>query len=750
MNRVLLALAVTLLCFGLASAEGDGSETNPYRLPELDAQVTVDGVLDEPEWGEALALELAYETNPGENLPAPVRTDLYLFSTATHLYAAFVAEDPDPSRISSSICERDRMYDGDRISLILDTFNDQRRSYMLFTNAHGIQGDALDKRGMGAGDTTWDGIWESSGRITDNGYVIEMAIPFSTLRFQRGQGEQVWGIGAGRRRPRDMDYRTALSMRDRNNTCYLCQVAKVVGFANATPGRNLEIDPTVTGVMTKVRASFPSGDFVDPDPDDPNPRYEAGVTARWGFTPNLVLSGTVNPDFSQVEADAFQLDVNERFALYYEEKRPFFYEGMEFFETNLNAVYTRSIADPSWGAKLTGKEGGNAVGVVVAQDEVTNLIFPGPQGSSSGQLEQEALATVLRYRRDVGSSSTLGALYTDRRGDEYANQVGGIDGTWQLLDSDMLDFQTLWTRTDYPDDIAGSAGQAPESFDGAAYDLEYNHSSSNYDWWLAYRDVDDGYRSDLGFRSQNDYRQGRTGITRNWRGEPGQWFSDLSAGGGYVRSTRRDDGFPNGELLSSFVDLWLNYGGPARSYVNFYAMLGRESYLGTEYEHRRVWNTAGYWPTPYLNLELETSVGDQVDYDGNRPGTIWSVQPELLLKVGRVDLYAAHEFERLDAEDERVYSANVSYVRGVYQFTRRASLRAVVQYLDVTYGEEAAARQGGPRSRMLASQILFSYKINPQTVVYLGYSDDHFGDEVTDLTQNDRTFFAKIGYAFVM
>ena len=755
MTRLLLVMAIVPLLAPSAWAVGDGSDVSPYRIPEIDASIVVDGALDEPAWERALPLELAYETHPGENLPAHVSTDLYLFSSPTHLYAAFVAQDPDPSEISSNICERDRMYEGDRVVIILDTNNDQRRGYMFFCNAYGIQGDALDQRGMGAGEATWDTIWDSSGRVTEDGYVVEMAIPFSSLRFQRTEGEQVWGIGAGRRYPRDVLYSFSLSERDRDNTCYLCQVVKVAGFANATSGMNLEIDPTLTAVRTQVRNDFPHGDLEDVDggglfdlgPGD----GDMGVTARWGITPNIVLSGTANPDFSQVEADAFQLDVNERFALWYEEKRPFFYEGMEFFDSRLHTVYTRTVADPTWGAKVTGKEGPNAFGAFVARDEVTNLIFPGSQGSSSTQLDIETTATALRYRRDVGASSVIGLIATDRRGGDYWNRCGGIDGRIQFLDSDRIEFQVMASQTEYPDDVAAEHEQRSGAFDGTSYDVEYNHASANYQWWLAYREIDDGFRSDLGYRTQTGFMQARTGVTRILRGGPGQWFSSLSGGGGYVHVAEPGGGFPGGSdgLLDSFADFWLNYNGPARSYVNVYGRLGRQGYADDEYRKNIVSASAGYWPTPDLSVGLRGAYGDQIDYSGGRNGTISVIEPVLNVRKGRLDLALAHELERLSVDEGTLYTANVTYLRGVYQFTRRAALRTVVQYMDVEFDTELAGRQS-EQEEHLAGQVLFSYKVNPQTVLYMGYSDFRYGDDAADLTLSDTTFFVKLGYALIL
>jgi hypothetical protein len=199
--------------------------------------------------------------------------------------------------------------------------------------------------------------------------------------------------------------------RDRSNNCYMCQALKIKGFEGASPGRNIEINPTLIGARTDHRPDFPGGDFEKRDQD-----AEAGLTARWGMTPNLTLSLTANPDFSQVEADAMQLDINQPFALFFPERRPFFTEGTDFFGALKNIIYTRTIRDPSWGIKLTGKEGNHTIGAYALRDGVTNFIFPGSQGSSSASLDRSNMSSVFRYKLDLGSRYTVGLIATDREG----------------------------------------------------------------------------------------------------------------------------------------------------------------------------------------------------------------------------------------------------------------------------------------------------------------------------------------------
>lgn len=737
------AALVTVLLAAHAMATAQVPDRPRYLVPESETTPVIDGVLDDTIWAGALSIDLAYETNPGESTPADpeYRTTLYLASNSTHLYAAFVCRDPDPSQICASMTERDRMYDGDRVTLILDTSNDQRSGYMLFCNPYGVQGDALDKSGCGAGDTTWDAIWESEGRIDERGYTVEMAVPFSSLRFQRSEGPQTWGVGAGRRYPRSLDYRVSLTERDRDNACYLCQVALVTGFDNASPGRNLELDPTVSGFVTQARDGFPDGDFEEQDSD-----VEPGLTARWGVTPNIVMSAAANPDFSQVEADAFQLDVNRRFALHYEEKRPFFYEGMELFETYLNVLYTRTIADPRWGLKLTGKEGSSGFGAFVAEDEFTNVLLPSSQGSFARGLDDRSMDSALRYTRDFGANSMLGAFVTNREAGDYHNRVAGVDGRLNFLKTEWFTFQALGSRTQYPDEFAVDNGQPDGEFDGYALDARYERDSGDYDWWVSYREIDADFRADMGFRTRTDYREGHLGLSRNWRGSEDSWYSSVDVGAGcvYIEEMDRD-------LLSKFYDYWIYYDGPSRTCVNVYGTLGREGYLGREYDDSYLDVQVGLWPTGDVYVGLDTILDQTVDYDHARPADRIALEPSVSASIGeRLNLTLVHDYETLDVDEGRLYTANVTYMKGTYLFSRRAALRAILQYIDCEFNTELYAYDIDSESQRLSSQVLFSYKVNPQTVVYLGYSDNHYGGGEVDLTQNDRTFFAKVGYAFVL
>jgi hypothetical protein len=246
-----------------------------FVLPRADAPVVVDGKLDEPIWEKALRLELPYEVNPGENLPSKVRTEALLIYDGGYFYAGFHAVDPEPDRIRARFTDRDTAFQDDFVGVVVDTFDDERRAFEFFVNPKGVQMDLVVDDVLGNEDSSWDAIWFSAGSLTGDGYLVEMAIPYTSLRFQRGDGNQAWGLDLIRIYPRDRRFLFAMNARDRNVDCYLCQVSRVVGFEGAEPGRNLEVTPTVTVIRTDERDPFPEAPLENGNPD-----ADLGVTAR--------------------------------------------------------------------------------------------------------------------------------------------------------------------------------------------------------------------------------------------------------------------------------------------------------------------------------------------------------------------------------------------------------------------------------------------------------------------------------------
>ena len=737
-------MAITPGWTAIALADDDdppekGTNENPYIVPEASSAVRVDAVLDEQAWQDALVLSLDYEVRPGENVPPPVRTEVLITYDKDSLYAAFRCYDPDPSAIRAHLRDRDTLGGDDWVALVLDTFNDERRCFDFLITALGVQFDQIET--LTNEDPGWDTIWDSAGQITDWGYAVEIAIPFSSLRFQRTDGPQTWGFDAVRRYPRSHPHHIGLFPRDRSNNCYLCQAIKIRGFEGATPGRNIEINPTLTAVRTDERADFPSGDFENRDQE-----AEVGITAKWGLTPNLTLNLTANPDFSQVEADAMQLDINEPFALFFPERRPFFTEGADFFDALEDVVYTRTMRDPSWGVKLTGKEGANTIGAYVVRDEITNLIFPGSQGSSSTSIMTPNTSSVFRYKRDLGSHYTIGLLGTDREGDDYFNRVFGFDFDFRVTPRDQLQLMVMGSSTRYPGEIAESYGQEHDSFGGRLISFEYDHYTRTWGWWADYEEAGSGFRADLGFYPMVGYRNVEGGLLYTWNARPGSWWSSFRIGN--ELNYFEDE---NGELLNKRASLWLNYSGTMQSFLQLRGTRILEAYNNREFDQTYFVAQGGLWPTGYLQAGTLLITGDRIDYANTRAGSRTRINPWLSCNLGKhLRLSANHNFERMSVADGHLYTANISQASVIYQFNVRTFFRTIFQFRDYQYSPDNYTFDIDPEFRRFFTQMLFSYKINARTVLFLGYSDNYYGSHEFGLTQADRTFFVKIGYAWVL
>ncbi len=710
----------------------------PYRVPKIEAEITIDGHLNEAIWDQAVKINANIEVRPGENIEAPVRTEVLLAHDDEKMYVAFLAYDPDPSKIRAHFCDRDNIGEDDWVLILFDTFNDQRRTFDFGCNPFGIQMDFMETP-AGGGDA-WDAIWESDGRITDDGYIVEMAIPFNSLGFPRMKGEQIWGFDAVRSYPRDVRHHIGAFPRDRNNNCYMCQAEKLIGFADMTPGRNVEFDPTLSAIVSQEREDWTSGPFVDKER-----KIDPGLTARWGFTPNLMLSTAVNPDFSNIEADILQLDINNQFAIYYPEKRPFFLEGNDLFQTPfIQMVHTRALADPDWGVKITGKEGANAIGLSVARDHITNYLFPGVEGSDSESSSRKSYGSVLRYRRDIFKSSTIGLILTDREGDDYYNRMAGFDGDIKFTPRDLLQFQVFGSRTRYPMTIAADYDQPSSGLEGYYYNVYFTHDTRSYEFYGLHRVVDRNFRADLGFLTQVGYQYNEISGMVKWRRDSNHWYNWLSIYSSF--DEQREQG---GRLLHRANTCRINYEGPLQSHAHWLGSTGKDRYNGQEFRLNWMQGCFGLRPTPPLFVHVYWRYGDQIDYANTRLGTRFFVEPYFELNLGlHVKVALQHDYERLDVNAGRLYTANMTYLRLTYQLSKRIFLRTILQYKDYRRNASLYIDDVESRDNQLFSQYLFSYKINPHTVFFLGYSDDYYGDQQTNFLQTNRTVFAKVGYAY--
>jgi len=742
------AAAVALSLTSLAQAQEAQKvpvKAKQYRVESTSEAIKVDGVLDEAVWKSATPMEFDAETQPADNIAPPARTVGFMTYDRKNLYLAFICYDPDPAQIRAHLSDRDTAFSDDFVGVVLDTFNDNRRAFEFFVNPLGVQMDLIQDDTNRNEDSSWDAIWNSAGRVTAEGYIVEMAIPFTSIRFPKTDAEQTWGVDMVRIYPRSARHRLGLQGQDRNRNCYLCQSSRVTGFRGITPGRDIELDPTITAQHTTARADFPTGALSSGGAD-----IDAGLTARWGITPNLTLNAAINPDFSQIEADAVQLDINTQFALFFNEKRPFFLEGSDFFEGPLQVVYTRTVADPRFGLKTTGRIGGSTIGVFVAEDEITNLIVPGAEGSSVTTIPGSNRSSAFRYRYNVGETSSVGAMLTTRDGDGYNNRVFGFDGNFRVTAKDTITAQLLGSQGEYPLSLTTEFEQPRETQDIAGR-INYRHNSKHWFWGGTYEDIGTEFRADSGFIPQVGYRYGNAVLEYSGYGEKGKtWYTRWWLGGDYDDMTEQ-----SGELLERELEAWAAVQGPMQSFFQIVTGARNQRFNDTDFDTQFLHWNAEVRPTGSFYIFGGGTFADQIDYANTQLGERFRIFAGIRWNIGqhaKVDL--DHSYEDLDVDGGKLFDAKVTQVRAVYQFNVRMFVRAILQYTDITR-DPALYRFDtvDARSKRLFPQLLFSYKLNPQTVFFAGYSGTRLGGEFegvdVGLTEADRTFFVKLGYAWL-
>ena len=732
---------LVLSCASMLWAAAVGAQSLPhYVIPRVSSAPAIDGLVDGSEWSQAVRIDVNIEVNPGDSVPAEVTAQGLLMEDGEVLYVAFIAQDHDPSQIRARYRDRDTIWDDDWVAVVLDTFNSERRAYEFFVNPLGVQTDAVNDDVNLNEDDSWNAIWDSAGRITDTGYTVEMAIPLKQLRFSANDSLQTWGIDLVRNYPRDRQFKITNNSRDRDISCYLCQIRKAEGFADLEPSMNLEIIPTMTAIAGESREPGSR----DRDRESLNP--EGSLDIRWGISQNTYLNATFNPDFSQVEADSAQLDINNTFSLFFPERRTFFLDGADYFDTFQNLVHTRNIAEPEYGLKLTGKTGGHTYGLLTANDEVTNFIIPGSLSSRVATLgDAGSKVAIGRYRYDLFNNSTIGALITDRRGHGYNNTVVSIDASIRPTDRDSISIQSMRSSSDYPGLIQDQYGQQGSLSDDS-HIIEYSHNDRRWDWRIGHYDWGADFRADLGFVSRVDYIYQVVTVGHTWRGDSDSFFSRIRVAADYDRTEDQ-----SGLKLEEETEFFLNMNGPRQSFLNGLFGASDTYWNGQYFDEQFNMISVGFWPTPNLRLSSLIRYEDVVDFANTRPGYSKRFGPAIRYRWGRhLQFDLSHTLQEFEVEDERLFTANLSDLRTTYQFNNRSFLRFTLQYNDRDRNQDMYLFPVQSRSRDLTMQLLYSYKLNAATRFFVGYSDVGFQDDRFDsIEQTNRTFFAKFSYAWL-
>jgi len=724
----------------LAASSVSAQDSPAFHIPRVNAAPRIDGDVRADEWAAASKVMLDTQFNPTAGLPAPVQTEAFIMEDGEYLYIGFIAEDPDPSQIRAFYRDRDQIGGTDYIGVSLDTFNDGVRSFNFLVSPLGVQYDAIADDLNDSEDDSWNALWESEGKIIDTGYMVEMAIPFKQLRFPSGAEEKVWGVRFIRDYPRDRRYRFSDSNVERDISCFVCQFQKASGFANVQPSRNIEVIPTITSRVQRSRPNPVVDSWADAEHET-----EAGMDLRWGINQDMYLNATLNPDFSQVEADSAQLDINNTFSLYYPEKRTFFLDGADYFNTNLNIVHTRNIADPDYGIKLTGKSGNHNYGVMQLNDTSTSFLIPDSQGSQIANLMgTESNVSVLRYRQDVLNKSSFGTVLTRREGGGYSNTVAGVDGSLRLSDSDVINVQYLRSQSDYPLAIQTRYGQ-DDSLDDSTTFLEYRHNDRRWDVWAEHISYGKDFRADMGFINRVDFDRNTLRVGHSWRYGNESFFDRVRIALDWDK-TRDQSGF---ELEEEF-EVFLEMDGPYQSSL-FGLFGGSKTYFNGFYFDEQ-FNQLSLSLRPHSNVyaSMQVRVEDVVDFANTRLGKSKRYTPQINFQYGRhLQFDLEHVYQTFDVKGGRLFTANLTEVKATYQFSTRSFVRLILQYADTEREQSLYIRPVQAKAKELSTQLLYSYKLSAQTLFFVGYSDSGFqNDDLNSIETSSRTLFAKFSYAW--
>ncbi|HEY3102911.1 MAG TPA: DUF5916 domain-containing protein [Pyrinomonadaceae bacterium] len=771
----------------------------PIRVARFDQPPVIDGKLDDEAWTHATVFKDFIQTRPGDNIPPSRETLMLIGYDSKHLYFGFHCFD-EPHNVRASVAKRDEVFGDDNVRVFLDTFNDQRRAYVLGWNPLGIQQDGILTEGSGT-DFSVDIVMESKGMLTRDGWTVEVAIPFKSLRYEAGKGK-LWGFNVWRNFFRFNDEIDSWLPQSREIASQLSQEGHLTGLEGISTERTLELIPSVTvsEAGKRVPALLPGATGLDPGRFvNDSLKFDPGLTMKFGITPTVTLDLALNPDFAQVEADQTVVTANQRFPIFFEEKRPFFLEGIDIFQTALQPVHTRAIVDPDAAAKLTGKRGRNTFGFLVATDNAPGNFSQDEKANpvNARFIDKNAFIGVLRIKRDVGKESNIGLLATSYNFIEKHNQLLGIDGRFKLDPKTVASFQIIGTTSRRcffapekdlhtptavePCFVNGATRNYYRQGNGLAYSAAYDFTGRNFGWVYEAQGRTQDYRADVGFtrrvntnnhqffmRANNDADPKRKliswrfsdGIATNfnWQGRMQSWGSTPQFSLQLHRNTNLETGFGFGYdrlfehefgARRTATHDGAFFAGPERSTYrrNFFAGISTNptKQLSGYFFLERGWNSFDF---DFGAGERYPRVSPAALADPDAPldpgpgrsleiNTGFSIQPRNEFSAS-LD-YTKSKLRRNDtglvAFDENIFS-----FRSTYQFTRFIFLRARADY------DTLASNVRG--------QVLFGYTPNPGTAFYVGYNDDISRNGFNPFTgqlepgfrRNGRTFFVKMSY----
>jgi hypothetical protein len=735
------------------------------QIPRIDTPPTLSDFSDmEPSGrvaGRMLKVTGFIVREPADGTQPSQNTDVYLAYDEHDLYAVFVCWDTEPEKIRARMTRREDIFSDDSAEIMIDTFHDARRAYAFAVNPFGIQWDALWTEGsIGSGsagdfsgfDPSFDTVWHSEGRLTGRGYLALIAIPFKSLRFPNTEKHE-WGIILNRSIPRTNENifwpRISNRIQGRFN-----QAATATGLEHISPAHNVQLIPY--GLIRSFR---------DIDQRDPNhPFFESrdfkpdgGLDAKFILHRRFVLDATVNPDFSQIESDQPQITVNQRFEVFFPEKRPFFLENSNFFTTPINLVFTRRIGHPEYGLRLTGKSGPWALGVLATDDRAPGEAVP----TSDPHSGAHATFTIARVSHDILQQSTIGAIFADREFGGGYNRVGGVDANIKLNQNWRVQGAAVTSSTL---NVDGSHSAGP------GYKVDLERSGRQLNLQALYLDYSPGFVTETGFVNHVDIRQQNFNASYTFRPEG----RILISYGPTIQQFNIWD--HRGTAIDNFVLPGFRVDLTRATWINFHPFAYDNIYLRPQ-DYSGLTRVTDY-PQPFWGIEGATSWIKQIDFSwflvsggganynpsaGRVPVIGHEDQGNFTLTFhasGRLRIDNNYLLEHIRERDTHLTAVTNHIVRSKwnYQFTKELSARVILQYTSVLSNPLLSSLSP---TKNFNADFLITYLVHPGTAIYVGYHsnlqnlDRRLIPTPTGLltTQNgyindSRQFFVKASYLF--
>lgn len=729
--------------------------------PRLEAEVTIDGQLDEPVWQRAALLTGFSQYQPADGRPAPDSTEVRVWYSPTAIYFGIRAFEPHGA-VTSSLAERDRLTSDDNVEIHLDTFDERNRALVFIVNPLGIQADGTKSEGggfipgsnvsPGQNDLSADFIWESKGHVAEWGYEVEVRIPFSSLRYRMASVQQ-WGLQIDRR-VMHSGYELTWTPAKRASASFIGQAGWLTDLTGMHHGQVVELNPEATNTVsgTPCCTTTPGGWRYDASPS-------LGGNVRWTIGSNFVLNGTVKPDFSQVEADATQIATDQRFALFYPERRPFFVEGLDQFNVPNTLVYTRTIVQPAGAVKLTGKLGRADVAVLSAIDD-----------GSTTPTHERPLVNVVRLRQSFAEQSLLGLVYSDRSGGGRENRLLGADSRI-VFGKYFAQFQAVGSTT----------RASGERADGAMWEAVLDRTGRNFGFHYNILGIAPEFRADNGYVPRTGFVQPNISNRLTWYGRQGGLFEQLNTFFTLNGLWRYDDFLDAASSLEAYASMSATVRLRGGWSIGVSPKVGSYAFDPERYVHivgftpssRITTTTSGISvSTPQyqkLSASFGATAGNDVDFFATERvrrmdyNATLNLRPSSRLRIAAT--YNSSSFTRA-FDNEKSYYLKIPRLKIEYQLARPIFVRVVSQYVATMRAPLRDPRTGeiliidgpdGPMpstrdaSNVLRTDWLFSYRPNPGTVAFIGYGHDLNEQDAlafNGLRRTHDSFFIKFSYLF--